>query len=261
MATRKGGTPPSGQSGPKPAGWAALESIKSVPNNRQTKEIKVSISIHNATFDEVVRLTVNQLDRELMLTGAGSIAELGITEDDMKRYLASAIYTRIQWVNGERNQLGTRPDGSRREWLLPDVFASITNAIGRVEDSNRGLTYVPQWNEESGIVPMNLAECQRMASMLKAIEGRVHLVDGFEKRPEGVEEVMSILAVEVDGGVVEFVTDVPISPVDAITAMVLGLDAEPASASDVPATQKKNWRFNTEAARPHVFGYSLIRSA
>lgn len=262
MAKRNGGTPPATSTQRKPVAWAKLEVRKSVPNTSQLEVVPVNVSIQNATLDEVVRFTIEQMERELMLTGAGANSNFSVTEDELKRYFATAIFTRISWVNKERNTIGTRPDGMRREWALPDTFASIINAIGRFDDRERGLSYIPVWNEDQDNLLLTLEECQRIASKMRALEGLIHLVDAFEKRTEGLEEVMTLLSVEMPDGSVHFMADTEFTTIDVITGMVLGFNENTSiRAVDIPPQLRKKSTFSVEAAKPDVFSYCTLKAA
>lgn len=261
MANRKGGNTPA--SVPKPSGWSALDNIKALSNTQEYKEVNVLISIENATIDEVVRITIEEMKSQLLSQVSIEDAERIIPSHlEMKRYFATALYTRIQWVSRYRNEIGTRPDSPKREWMLPDVFASIINAIGRYDDAERGISYVPFWNPDNGIALMSMEECQNTARRLSALRPDVHMVEGFEKRKEGLEQVMALLVVEDEMGAIVFHHDIPFSPVDAITALIVGRDVTPdVRAVDVLPQNRKKYYLPAESVKQHVFSYCQLKGA
>lgn len=168
---------------------------------------------------EFVALVDNVYSTLVAVTDAQG-ADFSLDREDLMKYFATAVYSRVAYVTRERRPI-VRPEDM---WALPAPMAYALNAIGRVELGN-GITVVPQWVESAEQTNLLLSrdDVMRISRVLRALEPLgFRFVRQMEKSRDGDPTVMSIVPTYDDRGEVIFTSHTAATGIHFVTAAVLG---------------------------------------
>jgi hypothetical protein len=196
-----------------------LQALRNIPaeiNFERMVEARVLVSVQNADLGDFSNRVYEELEAKLLTVG-GTMP--GITKDDLVKYFATAIYSRVMWVNHTMDGRSFRPSD---RWALPVPMSYVVSALGRVE-SEDGPTYVPQWDNAGDALLLDKLEWEDITRRLSALEPYgFRLVHALEKDEAGVAEVMSLLRLETSEG--EFFFGwVPPHAFECLVALIAGL--------------------------------------
>jgi hypothetical protein len=174
----------------------------------------------------VLRVYVNPVTQELaqLVTGVYDDIALGvsvangvmpITEDQLLRYVVTALRVRVAHVLRERSDIRVQDP-----WALPHVFNYIISAIGVVELEY--LRIIPVWNHDADGLLMTLDEQIKVTQQLRALKFRGYdYARALSSEREGHLMVMTLVHM-----VDEWVGNQVFTIADAIVAAVVGIDPE-----------------------------------
>jgi hypothetical protein len=227
MATRrnkpwdkdKGSNPESSAAGRGvPANLQKLAGIPGESTPKARRSIPVLITVETAELVDLNRRVWLELNAKLVAVGG----ELMVTQDQLLRYFATAIYARTMWVMRQVSLEPTRRSFAPKDrWALPTAMAYIVNAIGVVE-TQEGRRYVPTWVGDESFI-LSRTEFEDYTAQLLAYEPYgLRFAKGFEPGIEGVDKVMTLIRVDEEGDSF-FYAWVPPTALEAITAAVLGV--------------------------------------
>jgi hypothetical protein len=206
------------------AGWGSklppnLNVLRNIPaelNYARMVETSVLVSVQNADLEDFSNRVYDELEAKLIAVG-GSMPD--ITKEDLLRYFATALYSRVMWVNRTMRPNSYRPD---EEWALPIPMTFVVSAIGKVQ-SEDGPTYMPVWDTEADALIMERSEWEVLTRKLKALEPfGLRFIRALEKDVKGVDDVMSILRIETADGDF-FYGNVPPHAFECLCALIAGL--------------------------------------
>jgi hypothetical protein len=178
---------------------------------------EVIVSVNQVTLEEFSNMVYSMLASRVEVSG-GSMT---VTEEELKRYFVTAIYSRVRWVNFQ--PVGNfRPDAP---WALPVPMHMVASAIGVVE-TQPSRRYVPVWNPDGDELVLSTAEWESCTRRLSALEllPDVELIHALEKDRSGLDVVMSLLHGTLDGQEY-FYSNVPPHALECLIASVAGLAA------------------------------------
>jgi hypothetical protein len=181
------------------------------------RTLTVIVSIDHVDMREFSRRVHDDLTARVRLAGG----ELVVTEEEMFRYLVTALHSRVMWVT--RGRFIVRPDD---HWALPVPMAQVVSAIGIV-NAEVGTRYVPAWNTSSDDLLLEYSEWQDVSRRLLSVEALpgVDLIHAMEMSTDGVERVMCLMQGE-EEGVAYFYANIPIHALEALIALIAGLQPE-----------------------------------
>lgn len=221
-----GNTTASGWGRELPPNLKALREIPAEVNFARIGEAKVLVSVQNADLADFSDRVYDELESKLIVAG-GSMPE--ITKEDLVRYFATAIYSRVMWVNRTMRPRSFRPDDP---WALPVPMSYVVSAIGRVETED-GPTYVPEWDSAGDDLLLPREEWEVLTRRLRALEPYgLRFVRAYEKDASGVGEVMSLLRLDTSEGIF-FYGNVPPHAFECLVALIAGLT--PVDPVELPA--------------------------
>jgi len=199
-----------------PSNLGVLRNIPAELNYARMVETSVLVSVQNVDLADFSNRVYDELEAKLITVG-GSMPD--ITQEDMLKYFATALYSRVMWVNRTMRPNSYRPD---EEWALPIPMTYVVSAIGRVQ-SEEGPTYMPVWDEAGDDLILPRLEWELLTRKLKALEPfGLRFIRALEKDVKGVDDVMSILRLETPDGVF-FYGNVPPHAFECLCALIAGL--------------------------------------
>lgn len=201
-----------------PPNLRALREVPAELNYARTSEARVLVSVATADLVDFSSRVYDELEAKLIAVGGNMPPE--ITKEDLVKYFATAIYSRVMWVNRSMDsQRSFRPD---ERWALPVPMAYVVAAIGRVETDD-GPTYIPEWDPAGNSSLLTRQEWELLTRRLAALEPYgLRFVKALEKETTGVAEVMSLLRLETPEGEF-FYADIPPHAFECMCAMIAGL--------------------------------------
>jgi len=226
MATRKNrpwdkekadSVPSGGSWGSLPANLKPLADLPGELTPHRMGDIPVLVSVQNSDLGDFSDRVWAELDAKLLAAGGA----MTVTRDELVKYFATAIYSRVMWVNRTMRPGTYRPSD---KWALPVAFSMIVSAIGRVETTT-GVNYVPVWQESAESIAMLLSkpEWEDVTRRLIALEPfGLRFVKAYETSEAGVEKVMSLLRVDATDDTF-FYAWVPPHALETLIAAILGL--------------------------------------
>lgn len=225
MPNRKAGQPWNGGKTTNSSSWgsslpANLRALSAIPaeiNFDRMGEVPVLVSVANADLADFSHRVYQELEAKLIVVGGNMPPE--ISEEVLLKYFATAIYSRVMWVNHTTTPRSFRPD---EPWSLPVPMSYVIAAIGRVETED-GPVYVPTWNPEGDQYVLSREEWEQVTRRLRALEPYgLRFVKAYEKDSTGVSDVMSLLRLETPDGEY-FFGQVPPHAFECICALIAGL--------------------------------------
>jgi hypothetical protein len=223
---------PSGGWGSLPANLRPLADLPGELTPHKMGDISVLVSAQTADLADLTTRVFDELQAKLIAAGGG----MTVTEEELLRYFATAIYSRTMWVNKTMREGAFRPND---KWALPVAMHMVVSAIGIVE-TNAGIRYVPEWvapTTAPGESPLILTrqEWESFTRRLLALEPfGLRFVKAYEMSDAGVEKVMSLLRVDEEAETF-FYAWVPPHALEALIAAVLGISrSRPVDVSNVP---------------------------
>lgn len=213
-------TGPSGGWGNLPSNLRPLADLPGELTPHKMGDIPVLITAQSADLADLTTRVWSELNAKLIAAG-GSMT---VTEEELVRYFATAIYSRVMWVNRTMRDGAFRPND---KWALPTSMHMVVSAIGIVE-TKEGVRYVPEWvapNTPSGEPSLILArgEWESITRRLIALEPfGLRFVKAYEQSEAGVEKVMSLLRVD-EPDETYFYAWIPPHALEALIAAVLGI--------------------------------------
>jgi hypothetical protein len=180
-------------------------------------EVRVLVTVQSADLADLCSRVYDELNAKLIAVGG----QMTVTEDELLRYFATAIYSRTMWVNRTMQSNSFKPND---KWALPVAFHMVVSAIGRVETKD-GIVYIPVWQEQSadGVQVMSRSEWEGVTRRLLALEPfGLRFVKAYEMSEAGVEKVMSLIRVDEEAETF-FYAWVPPHALEAMIAAVLGV--------------------------------------
>jgi hypothetical protein len=216
---KKAPSEPNGSSGwasKLPSNLSALRNIPAELNYARMVETSVLVSVQNVDLADFSDRVYEELDAKLITVG-GSMPN--ITKEDLLKYFATALFSRVMWVNRTMRPNSYRPD---EEWALPIPMTYVVSAIGRVQ-SEDGPTYVPVWDAGGDDLILARTEWELLTRKLRALEPfGLRFIRALEKDVKGVDDVMSILRLETPDGAF-FYGNVPPHAFECLCALIAGL--------------------------------------
>jgi hypothetical protein len=206
----------------------ALGDIPSEINPSRIGETRVLVSVQNADLGDFVHRIFGELSAKIAAVGG----TFTVSEDELVKYFATAIYSRVMWVNHTMTDGAFRPNDL---WALPVPMHMVVSAIGIVE-TDRGLRYIPEWDKAGTKLLMNREQWEDVTRRLIALEPYgFRLVKALERNEQGVEKVMTLIRLSTDEGDF-FYADVPPHALECIVALIGGLSpAQPVTMPTHPA--------------------------
>lgn len=227
----------SGGWGALPANLRPLADLPGELTPHKMGEIPVLVSVQSADLADLSVRVYDELQAKLIAAGG----QMTVTQDELLRYFATAIYSRTMWVNRTMTPGSYRPND---KWALPVAFHMVVSAIGRVETKD-GVTYVPVWTAPPSEVLTVLPkpEWESITRRLIALEPfGLRFVKAYEQSETGVEKVMSLLRVD-EAAETFFYAWVPPHALEALIAAVLGVRrTEPVDVSSLPLDMIPTYR-------------------
>lgn len=206
---------PTGGWGSLPANLRPLADLPGELTPHKLGEVPVLVSVQSADLADLCTRVYDELNAKLIAAGG----QMTVSEDELLRYFATAIYSRTMWVNRTM-----RPDSFKPadKWALPVAFHMVVSAIGRVE-TKEGVTYVPVWEAPTTISILERSEWESVTRRLIALEPfGLRFVRAYEQSEAGVEKVMSLLRVDEEDETF-FYAWVPPHALEALIAAILGV--------------------------------------
>jgi len=213
---------PSGGWGSLPANLRPLADLPGELTPHKMGDIPVLITAQTADLADLTTRVWDELNAKLIAAGG----QMTVTEDELLRYFATAIYSRTMWVNRTMRPDAFRPND---KWALPVAMHMVVSAIGIVE-TKEGVRYVPQWvsqmppvleDQDPIILPRDRWES--ITRRLIALEPfGLRFVKAYEQSEAGVEKVMSLLRVDEETETF-FYAWIPPHALEALIAAVLGI--------------------------------------
>lgn len=198
-----------------PANLRALADIPSENNPARMGEVQVLVSVHNADLEDFASRVHSELNSKLVVIGG----EMTVTREELLKYFATAIYSRVMWVNHTMDGNSFRPNEA---WALPVPMHLVVSALGRVE-TDQGTVYVPMWEAAGNDYLLSREEWEDVTRRLAALEPYgLRMVKALEKDEKGVEKVMSLLRLDTDEGEF-FFANVPPHALECLVALIAGL--------------------------------------
>lgn len=204
----------SGGWGNLPANLRPLADTPGERNPMKWGEIPVLVSVQAAELGDLNNRVWTELQAKLVAAGG----EMVVSEDELLRYFATAIYARVMWVNRSLPARGFRPNDL---WALPVAMHMVISAIGEVEKD--GITYRPRWIPPADGVLLSVAEWEDITRRLLALEPfGLRFVKALELSERGVDKVMTLIRVD-EPAETFFYAYVPPHALEALIAAVLGI--------------------------------------
>jgi len=214
----KGASEPSSSGtgwGNLPSNLRPLADLPGELNTRRMGEIQVLISVSNVDLGDFSDRVWNELNSKCLAVGG----VLGVTREELIRYFATAIKTRISWVNHTARPGELRPND---KWSLPVAFALVVSAVGIV-DTPDNLRYVPVWDEAGDALVLTRSEWEDISRRLWAIEPYgLRFVKAIETSEAGVDKVMTLIPVQ-EADDILFYSWVTPHVLETIMAVILGV--------------------------------------
>jgi len=177
-------------------------------------DVQVLVSVQNQDLGVLRDHVWRELNAKLIAAGGA----LTVSSEELLKYFATAIYSRVMWVNHTMREGSFRPND---RWAIPVAMHMVVSAIGRVEAN--GIVYVPEWDASGNEFLLNRAEWEDLTIKLLALEPYgLRFVKAYETSEAGVDKVMTLLRVdEPDDSF--FYAWIPPHALETLIAAVLGL--------------------------------------
>jgi hypothetical protein len=146
-----------------------------------------------------------------------------VTREEWMRYAFTALRSRLARVNDEGGFI--RSDDN---WQIPAMWATILNAIGRVNIDAPAMQYVPVWNVEYDAMVMRRDEWNIVTSKMRALasdrdNAKFIFVRGLTGDRTGDPIIMDIVPVrDATGRIVRLHSDAPFDGVAAFVYLACG---------------------------------------
>jgi hypothetical protein len=178
-------------------------------------EIEVLISVSNVDLGDFSNRVWSELNAKVMAVGA----TMPVSQEELQRYFATAIKTRVDWVNHNATRDSLRPND---KWSLPVAFALVVSAVGIV-DTPDNLRYVPVWDPDGDALILTRSEWEDISRRLWALEPYgLRFVKAIEVSEAGVDKVMTLIPVQEEEDVL-FYSWVTPHVLETIMAVILGV--------------------------------------
>lgn len=262
MATRKSNKPwdkTTSESSSPGNGWGNLPSnlrpLADLPgelNTRRMGEIQVLISVSNVDLGDFSDRVWSELNTKVLAVGG----QLLVTREELVKYFATAIKTRIDWVNHDARQGSLRPND---KWALPVAFALVVSAVGIV-DTPDNLKYVPVWNPDGDSLVLTRIEWEDITRRLLAYETYgLRFVKAIEVSEAGVDKVMTLIPVQEQEDVL-FYSWVTPHVLETIMAIILGVSrfAGPMDVSSLPLDAIPKYRIRGSVVLSYMHDFARM---
>jgi len=209
---------PGGSWGSLPANLRPLADLPGEVTPQRMGDIRVLVSVHNEDLGNLSDRVWLELNAKLIAAGGA----MTVTLEELTRYFATAIYSRVMWVNRTMREGAFRPAD---KWALPVAMHMVVSAIGNVDGTgiNAGIRYVPVWDVSGADLLLNRAEWENITVRLLALEPYgLRFVKAYEQSEVGVEKVMSLARID-EPEETYFYAWVPPHVLETIIAAVLGI--------------------------------------
>lgn len=231
---------PSGGWGALPANLRPLADLPGELTPHKMGDIPVLVTAQSADLADLTTRVYDELNAKLIAAGG----QITVTEDELLRYFATAIYSRTMWVNRTMRPDAFRPND---KWALPVSMHMVVSAIGIVE-TKEGVRYIPEWVQptvktgEPALI-LTRPEWESITRRLLALEPfGLRFVKAYEQSEAGVEKVMSLLRVDEEAETF-FYAWVPPHALEALIAAVLGISrTRPVDVSALPLDSIPTYR-------------------
>lgn len=230
---------PGGGWGALPANLRPLADVPGEQNPHRMGDITVLVSAQTADLADLTTRVYDELNSKLIAAGGG----MTVTQDELLRYFATAIYSRVMWVNKTMRDGAFRPND---KWALPVSMHMVVSAIGIIEKDQ--VRYIPEWVAPAtaqGDDPLILTrvEWESVTRRLIALEPfGLRFVKAYEMSDAGVEKVMTLLRVD-EAAETFFYAWVPPHALEALIAAVLGISrTRPVDMSSMPLDSIPTYR-------------------
>lgn len=248
-----------------------LDSINAVVRTSIGSELPVLIVVDNADLRDLVDRVWNQIDAVVLQRG-GSWA---VTPEQLLRYFATAIHTRVSHVNRQRRSAGRTELKMVKtgltvsdKWAIPFPLQHAISAIGtdRMGDQNDVLIY-PVWVASGDQFLMTYQEQQTVTAQLRMVETLgLRFARALESSNTGVTKVMMLTFAmrdsddpDVPGG--EWIGNAPFTVLDAISASLLGIrPAEDFVVTDHPLWAP-SWRIGRNEVVKYTWDFAQMRTS
>lgn len=164
--------------------------------------VQVEFSTKKGIFEDYIQAEYSALVYYEQQHGRGDLPDW-LTEDVFSKYCASALVSRIMWVNDKPRDVIFRPE---EDVLVPSLLDNILKNIGKVSDPKLGITLMPtlaedmKWSASEG---NNSAETDvldretifRVSSFLKKTAGYIGGL-GYLKDKSGTWDFMTMQCLE-----------------------------------------------------------------
>lgn len=198
-----------GESVGVPEAFRALANVKAVGRVPQTGMLQVEVKPVTTELRQLVSLVHADISYGVSV----SEGVMTVSEEDLLRYVVTALRTRVAHVNRERFHLRVQ-----EPWALPHVFNYIVSAVGRVELDM--ITVVPVWNAEADALVMSYEEQVQTTQRLRALKFRGYdFARALSAERLGHVQVMTL--VHIDD---EWASRDVFTLSDAIVASAVGVD-------------------------------------
>lgn len=206
--------------GTLPANLRPLADLPGELTPHRMGEVRVLVTVQNEDLGDFSDRVWRELNAKLVAAGG----ELTVTPEELLKYFATAIYSRVMWVNRTMNSGSFKPND---KWAIPVAMHMVISAIGHVEGTgiNNGIRYIPVWDEGGAEFLLTRQEWERITVKLLALEPfGLRFVKAYEQSENGVEKVMSLL--RVDDSVENdtfFYAWIPPHALETLIAAILGI--------------------------------------
>lgn len=231
----KGESESRGDWGSLPSTLRNLADLPGELNPHAMGDVTVLVSVQNTDLADLSDRVWDEINAKLIAAGG----QMTVSQEELVKYFATALYSRTMWVRRTLPSGGFRPED---RWALPTQFHMVVSAIGRVE-SQTGIVYIPEWDAAGNEFVLTRAEWESVTRRLTALEPYgLRFVKAYEKEISGVEKVMSLLKV-VDEEDFYFFSWVPPHALEALMAAVLGLSrVTPVDFDSIPLDARPKYR-------------------
>lgn len=241
MATRKKPweakteRPAQGDWGSLPGNLRPLADLPGEMNPHAIGDVQVLVSVQNTDLGDLSDRVWDEINAKLIAAGG----EFTVTREELTRYFATALYSRVKWVTRSLPSGGFRPED---KWALPVAFHMVVGAVGIVDVAS-GQRYIPQWDSAGDSLVLERPEWEAITRRLLALEPYgLRFVKAYEKETTGVEKVMALMRVE-DAEDFYFFSWVPPHALEALMAAVLGLSrTQTVDMSAIPLDWRPKYR-------------------
>lgn len=185
---------------------------------------EVTVLADDSVLDKFVSDVFNDLEERW--SASHWTSEFGVSRNDLRRYLITAIESRVKFVRRERATVRTND-----QWYLPAPFAQVVNMLGIVDLEAPVKRVVPAWNSAYDPEVLSPSEFVAVGMRLKKLEVdpdvKVILIHALEKDKRGFEPLMRVFRrVNEQGETTAIHGKQPVDAIAATCFLILGMNPE-----------------------------------